>query len=152
MKTFEEVEQRVKDMMDDAKKQAYDNGYEAGLIANVTTGQAYNDGLNDAWEAVRKLYLNGKCKDMFGEFFNEFIQHHTAQEAITMIETYNSIRVGDEVQNKMSELKCVVLGIDGIALHGLTSPFTPCVWDIADVTKTGRHFPQVEQLLKEMAQ
>ena len=33
--------------------------------------EAYQRGLDDAWECARELYLNGACKDLFGEYFLE---------------------------------------------------------------------------------
>ena len=52
--------------------------------------EAYQRGLDDAWECTRKLYLNGACKDLFGEYFNTFIKNHTAQEAIEKLKAYEA--------------------------------------------------------------
>lgn len=51
---------------------------------------AYQRGLDDAWECAKELYLNGACKDLFGEYFNTFIKNHTAQEAIEKLKAYEA--------------------------------------------------------------
>ena len=115
---------------------------------------AYQRGLDDAWECARELYLNGACKDLFGEYFNTFIKNHTAQEAIEKLKAYkqdDKIEAGDEViYNGM--IKCIVVRpetneryaslIDSNGNHYST--------DHRECKKTGRHFDNIPKILAEM--
>ena len=58
--------------------------------AQKRVDEAYQKGLDDAWECARELYLNGACKDLFGEYFSTFIKYHTAQEAIEKLKAYEA--------------------------------------------------------------
>ena len=116
--------------------------------------EAYQRGLDDAWECARELYLNGACKDLFGEYFNTFIKNHTAQEAIEKLKAYkqdDKIEAGDEViYNGM--IKCIVVRpetneryaslIDSNGNHYST--------DHRECKKTGRHFDNIPKILAEM--
>ena len=117
--------------------------------------KAYQRGLDDAWECARELYLNGACKDLFGEYFNTFIKNHTAQEAIEKLKAHKhdyKIEVGDEVNwdgfcfvvtriyQPLVDKKC-----NGIAKDG--SVYMDVVCD--RLTKTGRHF-DINKILEEM--
>ena len=112
---------------------------------------AYQQGLNDAWECARELYLNGACKDMFGEYFNTFIKNHTAQEAIEKLKAHkqdDKIEVGDEVEwdNDFTGDRFIVTRIyqpygkkeqcDGIDDDG--DVYRAVL--IESLVKTGRHF------------
>ena len=62
----------------------------------------YSQGLNDAWELVKKLWYleNQKCKEVFGyEFSIDIIEHFTPQEALAKLKAYEEtqIKVGDIV-------------------------------------------------------
>ena len=118
---------------------------------------AYQRGLNDAWECARELYLNGACKDLFGEYFNTFIKNYTAQEAIAKLKAYeekqkadDEIKVGDEVIYN-GTTKCIVVRpedderyaslIDGNGTHHCA--------DHCECKKTGRHF-DIASILEAM--
>lgn len=118
---------------------------------------AYQRGLNDAWECARELYLNCVCKDMFGEYFNTFIKNHTAQEAIEKLKAYkqdDKIEVGDEVnwssdcfivtrifQPRNQAEQCDGIDDDGCVYHDVL---------MDDLEKTGRHF-DIDKILEEIA-
>ena len=121
--------------------------------------EAYQRGLDDAWECARELYLNGACKDLFGEYFNTFIKNHTAQEAIEKLKAYkekqtdDEIKVGDEVNwigdcfivtrifqpHNMKE-QCDGIDDDGCVYHGVL---------MDDLEKTGKRY-DIASILKEM--
>ena len=121
---------------------------------------AYQRGLDDAWECARELYLNGACKDLFGEYFNTFIKNYTAQEAIAKLKAYeekqkadDKIEVGDEVnwlgdcfivtrifQPRNGKEQCDGIDDDGCVYHDVL---------IKDLEKTGRHF-DIQKILEEM--
>ena len=95
----------------DLQDEAYQRGYKdcetryCSFDACPNRQAEYRRGLDDAWECARELYLNGVCKDLFGEYFNTFIKNHTAQEAIAKLKAYeekqnDKIEVGDTVDLK----------------------------------------------------
>ena len=133
----------------DLQDTAYQKGVNDGsLDVKQRVEGAYQRGLDDAWECARELYLNGACKDLFGEYFNTFIKNYTAQEAIAKLKAYeekqkadDEIKVGDEVIYN-GTTKCIVVRpedderyaslIDGNGTHHCA--------DHCECKKTGRHF------------
>lgn len=125
--------------------------------------KTYEDGLNEAWEAARKIvylpsvggYSASELLDIFGRTdisSAQLLKHNTAAEVIANIKKYeNCIKVGNEVTDN-DGWKGVVTWIspdggylvvtlqDGTALRGEKKHFK----------KTGRHFPQIEEVLKQM--
>lgn len=130
--------------------------------------KTYEDGLNDAWEAVKKIEaptaeggLSGKelaqiFKD--GDTLYKVFKNYSAHEAVTRIKEYEEeqkkaaeIKIGDEVTDNDgwkgvitwispdSEYLVVTLQ-DGSALRLNKENFK----------KTGRHFPQIEEVLKRL--
>lgn len=70
----------------------------------ISYSEAYNKGLNDAWELARKIDLfDGKERiKIFGYLTSEYIkEHYTVQEALAKLEAYekeqNEIKVGDVI-------------------------------------------------------
>ena len=145
----------------DLQDTAYQKGVNDGsLDVKQRVEGAYQRGLDDAWECARELYLNGACKDLFGEYFNTFIKNHTAQEAIAKLKAYeekqkadNKIEVGDEVnwlgdcfivtrifQPRNGKEQCDGIDDDGCVYHDVL---------IKDLEKTGRHF-DIQKILEEM--
>lgn len=120
--------------------------------------KAYEDGLNEAWEAARKIacgdgYSCGRPSDIFGNCSASYIfDHFTASEAIDAIEKYEKIKVGDEVidSNSMSEKKSVVVQVNGTVITIMEDDGTAIRTGIRGFKKTGRHFPQIEEVLKQM--
>ena len=142
----------------DLQDTAYQKGVNDGsLDVKQRVEGAYQRGLDDAWECARELYLNGACKDLFGEYFNTFIKNHTAQEAIAKLKAYeekqkadDEIKVGDEVIYN-GTTKCIVVRpedderyaslIDGNGTHHCA--------DHCECKKTGRHF-DIASILEAM--
>ena len=110
--------------------------------------KTYTDGLNDAWELIRKLFkMSGsEVKEVFGHvILGVLVNDLTPQEALAKLEAYekekNEIKVGD-----------VVFGDDEPDVYGIVT-FVSCemiyiVWsdgssgveyDFRDIKKTGRH-------------
>ena len=124
--------------------------------------KTYEDGLNEAWEAARKVVEMGEYdrKNVVfvrlddGEFpFNKY----SASEAITRIKEYeNRIEVGDEVHTIYDDTPMVVVNIFNedvtgekrvvsVSISGMVSTRY-----VEELEKTGRHFPQIEEVLKQM--
>lgn len=124
--------------------------------------KTYEDGLNEAWELARKIVClqkdGGKpvewLEDTFGSTRTDLVlRNYSALEAIKQVEVkeHEEIKVGDVVTNDkdwegvvtwispLDEYLVIILK-DGTALH----------WDKKDFKKTGRHFPQIEEVIKQM--
>ena len=167
----------IKDAMNIIKNRigyVYNQGYEDGLKDGKTSVQideteAYEAGLEAAWELARKMYqynpVNNKqlCEELFDMNFNEFICTISPSEAIAEIKEFEvkqkmvedaEIKVGDEV------IYCggahdgsvgVVLGTEKDWVEVRFKSSWNCVGVHKDsLTKTGRHFSQIEEVLEQM--
>lgn len=119
--------------------------------------KTYEDGLNEAWGAARKIgsadgYKCGELEEIFGSGSVGYILDYlTASEAIDAIEKYESerIKVGDEV--KYRSVVGVVLEHDDNSTSVMkTNGNVSTIYNKRDLKKTGRHFPQIEELLQKM--
>ena len=129
---------------------------------------AYNRGLNDAWEAVKQIIdfspyeLSQRFgRELNGMFWSDELKYifsnNTPAKAIEKLRTYEAkkkaeeeIKVGDEVEDKHNcagvvtrihsvgnDIWCNVLYKEGKQYSTFLS----------NLTKTGRHFPQVAELI-----
>lgn len=155
-------------------KRCYDYGYEDGQkekLANamihdheVAEKTAYEDGMNAAWECARKIAQTMK-RDEITTCFGErdeigrkmIFEEYSASEAIAKIKEYEDkqkqdaeIKVGDEVTRNGE--KFIVLNIDSQpCVYCLdTRGRTPIFNNIHNLTKTGRHFDAIPEVLKQM--
>ena len=144
----------------------YQQGYEDGQAATPFTDteeaekKAYNRGLNEAWETAKKIV--NMSEDEFDAVFDdvEYLEaafESTPQETIAKIKAYEDkqkqdaeIKVGDEVTHNGA--KFIVLNIDSqtsvycLDIRGRTPIFA----SIRNLTKTGRHFDQIAEVLAEL--
>ena len=156
-------------------KRCYDFGYEDGKADTPFTDtkeaedKAYNRGLNDAWEVIKKITkddsVGGYSIEMMQELFGQtcvydITHNYTPEEAIAKIREYEDkqkqdakIKVGDEVYSDAFDDK-------GIVTH-ITADKVACVCIICNgstmmkvgvngLHKTGRHFPQIAEVLEEL--
>lgn len=145
--------------LEQVRKEAYDKGFDVGRTLN--TGK-YEKGLNDAWEAARKIHRmpDGDILDLFPDCYAsvctaaQAILKYDASEAITKIKEYEDskeYRVGDEFENGTE--KFVVLKMDGkeidryIDRYGKTYVMKE---KYRVMRKTGRHFPEIATVLEKM--
>lgn len=145
---------------------AYDKGYEHGLKDN--SEEAYQKGLDDAWECARKI-LNAvvpyDCWNMGGyNHISHAIKCYSASEAIEKIRQYEEqkkaeeeIKVGDEVIfNRDAPFKVIVTCVKhsgGKPLDYTVMANNGLMWDYVkpnEITKTGRSFPQIAEVLKQL--
>jgi hypothetical protein len=124
--------------------------------------KTYEDGLNEAWELARKIggidngYTSGELSDIFGTCSAEYIfDNLTISETMDAIENSERIKVGDEVVNKYGWKRVVTnTHINGeVTLMDSNGNFyTYCKEEVSDLDlkKTGRHFPQIEEMLKQI--
>lgn len=119
--------------------------------------EAYNKGLNDAWELARKLYDN-KCDELgkiFGiwDSFYEIIRNCTPQEALAKLKSYedSKIEVGDvvliygeeAVVTRVVDEHANILFGDGVTNN---MPVKDLVGD-----KTGKHI-EITSLLEQISE
>lgn len=119
---------------------------------------------DEVWEFARRMIsISGKevsemwgCTTNFGE-----VMHNTSyQEAKSKYEAWlkqkDEIKVGDEVEYEScgEVVKFIVTGVNGSRVYGFKSPCEyDDVGDYSDIDglhKTGRHFPEVAELLQKM--
>ena len=131
---------------------AYDEGRSA---------ETYEDGLNEAWELARDIItlpnsgnksLTWVRHNVFGtDALFDLIMNYSASEIIEKIKKYEEIEVGDEVVDEKGwGIKGVVTKtneryISIVENEGKVSRFNKSAFN-----KTGRHFPQIEEVLKQM--
>ena len=153
------------------------DGYEDGKADTPFTDtkdaeeKVYNRGLSDVWDAVRKIiepaddggYSFNALHTMFGESsIRSILKHNTAIEAIVKIKAYEDkqkqdteIKLGDEVITKYKDHAIAVR--DTYYVGEDREPFT-LIWfgthmsscRVNELSKTGRHFPQITEVLKEL--
>jgi hypothetical protein len=151
---------------------AYDKGYKSGLNdGNINDGtfaakvkEAYDNGLNDAWECAKKIVTDtGLNYEELGEIFgytsmDTIFGNFSASEAVTKVKEYedeqkkpdDEIHVGDEVYYMHDKnVKKIVLGITDfgnfavLSQNGNFGVFSKC-----ELYKTGRNYPIMEILKK----
>lgn len=158
------IQQQAADII----RQAYDKGYKAGYVDGkdeayknpVPTQDAYNDGLRDAWECARKIVtmdwsiMDDKCGIDFKYYC---FTAYSASEAIAKIKEYeeqqkqadDEIKVGDEVIGGRKK-KGYVTRIDSDCVYVIYHDGTVGYSTKTFYTKTGRHFPQLAEVLDQM--
>ena len=117
--------------------------------------KTYEDGLNEAWEVVRRLeneLPSYKRIELFGYYSPyDIVDALTPQEVIEKLEKHDRIEVGDEVtDNDGWEGVVTWISPDGEYLIILQKDGTALHWKKESFKKTGRHFPQIEEVLKQM--
>lgn len=148
-------------------KRCYDYGYEDGKADTPFTDteeaekKAYERGLNDAWECARKMCCMEPEErllafDVSGNHL-AILSDLTAPKAMEKLKAYEEkqkqtedIKVGDEVTHDGA--KFIVLNIDSqTSVYCLdTRGRTPIFTNIHNLTKTGRHFDTIPEVLKQM--
>jgi hypothetical protein len=169
--TIEQRTEGIKKQAQQLIEQAYYRGFKAGREDRQEwekdkADRLIEQGRNEAWEAAGKLMLIG-CKEVNNVLSDgtlsltrrdEIFSKCTASEAIERIREYeekqkqkeDEIKVGDEVVNASGDIG-VVIGI----INNDVSLFI-YGWNISQVTnkicckKTGRHFPEIAEVLKKL--
>lgn len=153
----------------------YNRGYARGRVNSKSFEyeRGYKKGLADAWKAAKKISFpdieggiaEEDMENVFGfAYWVHIMEKFTAAEAIAKIEAYEEkqkaeaeIRVGDEVQISTSGDTCrgVVLRVadkQGTKLVSVIQDDGFGIFNMRDnkIEKTGRHFPEVAELLEKM--
>ena len=139
--------------------------------APVDVEKAYQRGLNDAWECARRLLFNVEdggmstselCEIFHRNGFYNILKDYSAQEVMKRIEDHekqkDAIKVGDELEQITNSgnptgVSCIVTNIGDDKFNGITEDgkAVTCSSQIYRWwRKTGRTFPQIEEVLKAM--
>lgn len=130
--------------------------------------KTYEDGLNEAWECAKKIEaptveggLSGQelaliFKD--GATLYKVFKNYSAREAVTRIKEYEEeqkkaaeIKIGDEVTDNDGWNGVVTyISPDGEYLVVTLQDGSALRWEKEHFKKTGRHFPQIAEVLKQM--
>lgn len=120
----------------------------------------YCSGLEDAWEAARKITALDELKDVFGTMWvSKILRDNTASEAISKIQDYEKkkkeeaeIKVGDEVIERLekSTITFVVFGVSRERVFGFTKDGSWNACYKENARKTGRHFPEIAEVQEQM--
>lgn len=174
-KGYAQCQDDYSDALKHAKDVAYKKGYDAGIIASSfvdKSDDAYQRGLDDAWEAARKIadmwtrIDNDELLETFGvtakigeSVIGTLFNKQTANEAMLELEAYeekqkaeDEIKVGDEVETKDGKRFVVTTfgsGFDGDIAVGVCADGLGLGVDLKELHKTGRHF-DIASILKEM--
>lgn len=149
----------------DLQDTAYQKGINDGsLDVKQRVEGAYKRGLEDAWEAARKLFSSMADSDIEKAFptewnnggFNALINLQP-QEAIEKLKAYeekqkhdDKIEVGDEVKPYYSDIAGVVTLIDSDTIYVLwRDGSSTSTIKQKEVRKTGRHF-DIASILEDM--
>ena len=154
-------------------RDAFDKGYQQGYtdakselgqnavdLAHEESDRTYQQGLNDAWEAAKKIKRMGIAeKDAIfaeiGKSTYSVIMSMSASEAIAKIKEYeeqhkqDTIQAGDEVNHQ--GLISVVVRIADDCIYTISEcGTTPKYYQNDNLVKTGKHYPQIAEVLAEM--
>ena len=144
--------------LEQVRKEAFKNGYDAAckdIDIKSKINAAYRKGMEDAWDAARTLWNTPNRKEIFGHTtFNTVLTTLTAQEAIEKIKAWEDgkqkINVGDEVEAVYGKAVVIeILGNNKSVIYMYHNASTG-VSGIDKVTKTGRHFPEIDEVLRKM--
>lgn len=169
-KVFLECEVKEKDMSDDTYRLTYEDCSDGYSITDFvkddvlhTPDEAYNKGLDDAWELAKKIvlpdhlggYTVDELKDIFGKnTFASLMNTFTPQEALAKVKAYeehNEIKVGDVVRSKGCNVEGIITKISEIKIYrlfkdGSCDSISTKVKE--DLEKTGRHFDSIDEFMR----
>lgn len=158
--------------LDAIKQEEYEKGYKTAKVqCNIQAEKDlrevgerhYQKGLNDAWEAARKICTNWVLSDsVLSEIFgmdktiDDIMKENTASEVIAKIQAYEQekegFHVGDEFENGSGK-RFVITKMNGNKIDRYIDEEgkTYCLYqEYRIMRKTGRHFPEIAAVLEKM--
>ncbi|MDT3387629.1 MAG: hypothetical protein LIR46_07725 [Bacteroidota bacterium] len=117
--------------------------------------KTYEDGLNESWELAREIICKpDERRKIFGvDVPSAILKNYSALQAIEKVKEYEEIKVGDEVINRYGYKRVVTnTHLNGeITLMDCNGYFFAySKEEVSDLKKTGRHFQQLKEILKQM--
>ena len=158
----EDIEQQIHEFAEQMYETGYRNGQDSVETWQQTYQVGYERGLNDAWEYARKIlfdYTLTDVKEKFGtDTFCGIIEKYSASETIAKIKEYEEkqkrveIKVGDEVYLLDGNYHSVVTSLFEESKKAvlITQNGKWATEFISNLRKTGRHFKEIEYVLKQM--
>lgn len=154
--------------VDEAYQRGYDKGY-ADKTNNIKVGKElakdiYQRGLDDAWEAARKIVLSPdeggtSLTEWFAIFggnssMQRIFRNYSADQAIAKLKAYEEKRKANEEIKVRDEV--MVYGIRGVVTYICGDVYTVMMydgscgkWASADLRKTGKQH-DIDKILEEM--
>ncbi len=135
-----------------------ENGLEKLTSFDKALEEAYQKGLDDAWKAIIKIAKMPDVERMthFGEvWISNILNAYSLEQIFTILEKSefesDEIKVGDEVECLETGCTYIIHEINGkdVIGYNFKRQYT-CYGEKNDFKKTGRHFPQVEELINAM--
>ena len=156
-------------LRDNERKRGYADGKADTPFTDTEEAEkrAYEKGLNDAWDAARKIaqtYAHFTCYDLNMIFGNRdsvgrkmIFEEYTPQDAIRKIKEYEDkqkqdveIKVGYEVYNLDRKNKRIVTAIDGNKAIQLCSNGKYTIDNIDTLHWTGREDLRIKKVLEKI--
>lgn len=161
-KTPKEIEQQIHEFAEKMYQAGYADGNNTNLI-----DEAYQEGLNDAWECAKKLVLmpydsgfdNKTVKGIFGTTHcYSIFENMPVSTVVAKIKDYEKqqkqadteIRVGDEVIVKGYRAIVIKVDIDYWYRVVYENGNTDYIHQDTITGKTGKHYSQIAEVLKEL--
>ena len=155
------INENFGELQDEAYKQGYADA-ERIWRAPSSDNEFYQKGLEDAWEAAKKIVIDTDhggiamgtlCEIFDTRSYSYIMRENTAQEAIDKIKAYEDkkdrIDVGDEVATETGKKYTVVSFGDGGNVCGFNMEGKWTGWNPKKVTKTGKHY-DIQSILEAM--
>ena len=158
-----EVANCIRDAYERGYKQGFKDGnYNKEFFCNLNFEHGTNKGLDDAWECVKRIY-DLQCdtvKEIFGSiYFKDVLENYSASEAIAKIKEYeekqkadSEVKVGDEVIDGkvFNSGKGIVTFVSPTVVYVLWYDGSTGRRKLEDIKKTGIHFDQMVEILKQL--
>lgn len=147
-----------KQIIDEFESNIYNRGFEDGRRATIVYDDGYKKGLNDAWEAAKKICkLTGKeVETLFPNSREIVLFDYTPSEAIKILEEYKKksiLNIYDEViiRSKGSFYendKAIVLDVDNDDITVLLPDRKTGLYKVNALEITGKSFPNLPELFE----
>ena len=180
LKTMEIIAGHTKyfaDKLEDMYDIGYTVGYKQGIIdnngnakrqANDSHEQGYKEGLEDAWQYMKKIAFKeteggiplAELKEMFGEdacLLTEVLRNYSVTSVIDIIKAYeekqkqsDEIKVGDEVTERDLPAKGIVTRANEVCCYVMWNDGSSGSRDKDDLNKTGKHIDGIAKILEQL--
>ena len=147
------INEHCGDLQDEAYKKGLHDGESKCGYCNE-----YKRGLEDAWEAARKIALmDTETSENVAGYFGLFriMENLTPMQAIEKLKAYeekqktDEIKVGDEIKTIYNDILGTVTNVNGFKVCVLWHDGSVGMWRVDELIKTNRHF-DIASILKEM--
>ena len=155
---------RNQKVVDDAYQHGYDKGYKDKTnndeVCKELASEAYQRGLNDAWEAARKIIEmpDPPYWGVFGEYKSDLFGKITASEAIEKLKAYEEkqkagedVKRGDVVIRVDDDTRYLVTYVGDGRVYGTGKDGKWYGAYLKDVRRTGEHH-DIDKILEEMSE